>query len=129
MSLLGSKSKVSRSRLTVVPDVDETIASCGDKAFLMKAGSVSSPLLGGVARLSYVHRRSGGVLWSACSERCMRQVLNIINPAGIRISRHPTRDTVWFYGDSYHEENLLRLRRPMEGVVMDREPWADRARL
>lgn len=115
--LLGPKKKRYHSRLTVVLDVDETIVSYGDKAYRMRAGIVARPYLAEL--LDYLTSIDAEVvLWSACSERYMRQVLNVIDPAGIRISQYIVRHRDWFTKDNYYEKNVLWLKRPLDDVIM-----------
>lgn len=114
--LLGPKKKRYRSRLTVVLDVDETIVSFGDKAFRMKAGLVTRPYLAEL--LDYLSSIDAEVvLWSACSERYMRQVLNVIDPSGIRISQYITKSKLWFSSDNFYEKNLFWLKRDLKDVL------------
>lgn len=115
--LLGPRKKAYRSRLTVVLDVDETLLSYGDKAFRLKAGMVPRPYL--VELLDYLTSIDAEVvLWSACSERYMRQVLGIIDPSGVRVSQYITRDKEWFSQDNYYEKNVLWLKRPLEDTLI-----------
>lgn len=115
--LLGPKKKNYRSRLTVVLDVDETIVSFGDKAFRMKAGMVARPYLAEL--LDYLAEIDAEVvLWSACTERYMSQVLNVIDPSGVRVSQYITRHRDWFSSDNFYEKNLLWLKRDLKDVLM-----------
>ncbi|KPI89915.1 hypothetical protein ABL78_0987 [Leptomonas seymouri] len=115
--LLGPRKKAYRSRLTVVLDVDETLLSYGDKAFRLKAGLVPRPYLAEL--LDYLTSIDAEVvLWAACSERYMRQVLGIIDPSGIRVSQYITRDNEWFSQDNYYEKNVLWLKRPLEDTII-----------
>ncbi|CCW63625.1 unnamed protein product [Phytomonas sp. EM1] len=115
--LLGPKKKAYRSRLTIVLDVDETILSYGDKAFRMKAGLIPRPYLAEL--LDYLTTIDAEVvLWSACSDRYMRQVLGVIDPSGIRISHYITRSNDWFTKDNYYEKNILWLKRPLEDTLI-----------
>ncbi|CBH09542.1 hypothetical protein, conserved [Trypanosoma brucei gambiense DAL972] len=117
LGLIGPKKKNYRSRLTVVLDVDETIVSYGDKAFRMKAGLVPRPYLAELLDyLSFIDAEV--VLWSACSERYMQQVLNVIDPSGIRVSQCIVRNRDWFTGDNYYEKNILWLKRPLEDTLI-----------
>ncbi|RNF07349.1 nuclear lim interactor-interacting factor [Trypanosoma conorhini] len=117
LGLLGPKKKAYRSRLTVVLDVDETIVSYGDKAFRMKAGMVVRPYLAEL--LDYLAAIDAEVvLWSGCSERYMRQVLNVIDPGGIRVSQYIVRHRDWFTRDNYYEKNVLWLKRPLEDTLI-----------
>lgn len=114
--LLGPKKKKYRSRLTVVLDVDETIVSFGDKAFRMKAGLIARPYLAEL--LDYLSSIDAEViLWSACSERYMRQVLHVIDPSGIRISQYITKSKLWFSSDNFYEKNVLWLKRDLKDVL------------
>lgn len=114
--LLGPKKKKYRSRLTVVLDVDETIVSFGDKAFRMKAGLVARPYLAEL--LDYLSSIDAEVvLWSACSERYMRQVLQVIDPNGIRISQYITKHKSWFSSDNFYEKNLFWLKRDLKDTL------------
>lgn len=114
--LLGPKKKKYRSRLTVVLDVDETIVSFGDKAYRMKAGLVARPYLAEL--LDYLSSIDAEVvLWCACSERYMRQVLQVIDPSGIRISHYVTKDKSWFSSDNFYEKNLLWLKRDLKDIL------------
>eukprot|EP00796_Vickermania_ingenoplastis_P001936 gene1936-1175_t len=115
--LLGPKKKAYRSRLTIVLDVDETIVSFGDKAFRMKAGMVARPYLAEL--LDYLSEIDAEVvLWSACTERYMRQVLQVIDPDGVRISQYITKDAEWFSQDNYYEKNVLWLKRHLDDILM-----------
>lgn len=115
--LIGPKKKQYRSRLTVVLDIDETIVSYGDKAFRMKAGMVCRPYLAEL--LDYLTSIDAEViLWSACSDRYMNQVLSVIDPQGTRISSFVGRSRNWFTRDNYYEKNLLWLKRDMKNVLM-----------
>lgn len=115
--LLGPRKKNYRSRLTVVLDVDETLLSYGDKAFRLKAGLVARPYLAEL--LDYLTSIDAEVvLWAACSERYMRQVLGVIDPSGVRVSQYITRDKEWFSKDNYYEKNVLWLKRPLENVLI-----------
>ncbi|KEG08256.1 nuclear lim interactor-interacting factor [Trypanosoma grayi] len=117
LGLIGPKKKAYRSRLTIVLDVDETIISYGDKAFRMKAGMIPRPYLAEL--LDYLTEIDAEVvLWSACSERYMRQVLSVIDPAGIRISQYIVRHSDWFTQDNYYEKNALWLKRPLEDTLI-----------
>jgi hypothetical protein len=115
--LLGPRKKNYRSRLTVVLDVDETLLSYGDKAFRLKAGLVPRPYLAEL--LDYLTSIDAEVvLWAACSERYMRQVLGIIDPNGVRVSQYVARDKEWFSKDNYYEKNVLWLKRPLEDTII-----------
>lgn len=115
--LLGPKKKRFRSRLTVIFDVDETILSYGDKAYRMKAGMVPRPYLAEL--LDYLSSIDAEViLWSACSDRYMRQVLGVIDPDGVRVSQYLTRDRDWFTNDHFYEKNILWLKRPLEDTLI-----------
>lgn len=115
--LLGPRKKQYRSRLTIVLDVDETIVSYGDKAFRLKAGLVPRPYLAEL--LNYLTSIDAEVvLWSASSERYMRQVLGVIDPSGVRVSQYLTRDKEWFTQDNYYEKNILWLKRPPEDTLI-----------
>lgn len=115
--LLGPRKKQYRSRLTVVLDVDETLVSYGDKAYRLKAGMVPRPYLAEL--LDYLSSIDAEVvLWTAASERYLRQVLSVIDPNGIRISQYITRDREWFTQDNYYEKNLLWLKRPLADTIM-----------
>ncbi|KPA84229.1 putative mitochondrial TFIIF-stimulated CTD phosphatase [Leptomonas pyrrhocoris] len=115
--LLGPRKKNYRSRLTVVLDVDETLLSYGDKAFRLKAGLVPRPYLAEL--LDYLTSIDAEVvLWAACSERYMRQVLGIIDPSGVRVTQYITRDKEWFSKDNYYEKNVLWLKRPLEDTII-----------
>ncbi|GET89872.1 hypothetical protein, conserved [Leishmania tarentolae] len=115
--LLGPRKKQYRSRLTIVLDVDETIVSYGDKAFRLKAGLVPRPYLAEL--LDYLTSIDAEVvLWSASSERYMRQVLGIIDPMGVRVSQYLSRSREWFTHDNYYEKNILWLKRPLEDTLI-----------
>lgn len=115
--LIGPKKKPYRSRLTVVLDVDETIVSYGDKAFRMNAGLVPRPYLAEL--LDYLTSIDAEViLWAACTDRYMRQVLNVIDPSGIRVSSYITRNHQWFSSDNYYEKNIAWLKRPREDCLL-----------
>mmetsp|Transcript_51740 Transcript_51740/g.59440 ORF Transcript_51740/g.59440 Transcript_51740/m.59440 type:complete len:342 (+) Transcript_51740:79-1104(+) len=115
--LLGPKKKHFRSRLTVVLDLDETIVSYGDKAFRMRAGMVPRPYLAEL--LDFLCEIDAEViLWSACSDRYMKQVLQVIDPSGQRITQTITRSNDWFTHDHFYEKNLAWIKRNMNDVVM-----------
>ncbi|KAK7197759.1 NLI interacting factor-like phosphatase [Novymonas esmeraldas] len=115
--LLGPRKKQYRSRLTVVLDVDETIVSYGDKAFRLKAGLVPRPYLAEL--LDYLASIDAEVvLWSAASERYMRQVLSVVDPGGVRVSQYLSRDKEWFTQDNYYEKDVHWLRRPLEDILI-----------
>ncbi|KAH9588842.1 FCP1 homology domain [Trypanosoma melophagium] len=117
VGLIGPKKKPYRSRLTVVMDVDETILSYGDKAFRMKAGMIPRPYLAEL--LDYLSSIDAEVvLWSACSERYMRQVLSVIDPTGVRISQYIVGNRDWFTHDNYYEKNICWLKRPLEDTLI-----------
>lgn len=124
--LLGPKKKRYRSRLTVVLDIDETIVSYGDKAYRMRAGIVARPYLAEL--LDYLASIDAEVvLWSGCSERYMRQVLNVVDPAGIRVSQYITRSRDWFTRDNYYEKNVLWLKRPLaDTLIIENRPLSVR---
>ncbi|KAF8279786.1 putative NLI interacting factor-like phosphatase [Trypanosoma cruzi] len=125
--LIGPKKKAYRSRLTIVLDLDETILSYGDKAFRMKAGMVVRPYLAEL--LDYLSSIDAEVvLWSACSERYMRQVLNVIDPSGVRVSQYIVRHRDWFTQDNYYEKNILWLKRPLEDtLIVENRPLSVRS--
>jgi hypothetical protein len=115
--LAGPKKKKYRSRLTVVLDVDETILSYGDKAFRMKAGMVPRPYL--TELLDYLAQIDAEViLWSACTDRYMKQVLALLDPNGDRISHYLTRSNKWFTRDAYYEKNIVWLKRDLANTII-----------
>ncbi|CCW70468.1 unnamed protein product [Phytomonas sp. Hart1] len=115
--LLGPKKKAYHSRLTIVLDVDETILSYGDKAFRLKAGLIPRPYLAEL--LDYLTTIDAEVvLWSACSDRYMRQVLGVIDPSGVRISHYIIRNNDWFTRDHYYEKNIMWLKRSLEDTLI-----------
>jgi hypothetical protein len=115
--LIGPKKKIYRSRLTVVLDVDETIVSYGDKAFRMRAGLVTRPYLAEL--LDYLNEIDAEViLWSACSNRYMKHVLQAIDPNGTRVSQFLVRDDVWYVRDGFYEKNIRWLNRGLDNVVV-----------
>ncbi|EPY37025.1 nuclear lim interactor-interacting factor [Strigomonas culicis] len=115
--LIGPKKKKYRSRLTVVLDVDETLVSYGDKAFRMQAGLVARPHLAEL--LDYLTDIDAEVvLWAACSERYMKQVLSVIDPTGVRVSQYVTRDKEWFTNDNYYEKNIAWLKRSYDDTLI-----------
>lgn len=115
--LIGPKKKKYKSRLTVVLDVDETLVSYGDKAFRMKAGLVPRPYLAEL--LDYLAKIDAEViLWSACSERYMKQVLTILDPNGSRVSHYITRSNDWFSSDNFYEKNIAWLKRNFDDTLI-----------
>lgn len=114
--LIGPKRKPYKSRLTVVLDVDETIISYGDKAYRLRAAVVPRPFLAEL--LDYLTTIDAEViLWSASSERYMKQVVHAIDPTGVRISHYITRDPIWMTRDHFYEKNLRWLGRNLDDVV------------
>ena len=115
--LAGPKKKKYRSRLTIVLDVDETILSYGDKAFRMKAGMVPRPYLAEL--LDYLAQIDAEViLWSACTDRYMKQVLGLIDPNGDRISHYLSRSKNWFTHDNFYEKNVAWLKRDLANTLI-----------
>ena len=115
--LAGGKLKQYRSRLTVVFDLDETIVSYGDKAFRLKAGMVPRPYLAEL--LDYLSEIDAEVIvWAASSERYVKQVLQVIDPLGTRISKFIVRSNDWFTNDRFYEKNLFWLKRDMDSTIM-----------
>lgn len=115
--LLGDKKKVYKSRLTVVFDIDETIVSYGDKAFRMKAGMIPRPHLAEL--LDYLCTIDAEVvLWSAASDRYTKQVLQVIDPSGQRVSSSISRSNDWFTKDHYYEKNAHWLKRDMNNTLI-----------
>lgn len=115
--LVGDKKKLYKSRLTVVFDVDETVVSYGDKAFRMKAGMVPRPYLAEL--LDYLCSIDAEVImWSASSDRYMKQVLQVIDPTGQRVSATISRSNNWFTKDHYYEKNLHWLKRDMNDTIL-----------
>lgn len=115
--LAGAKKRRFRSRLTVVLDVDETIVSYGDKAFRLQASVVPRPYLAEL--LDFLTEIDAEViLWSACSDRYMKQVLSTIDPNGIRVSSFICRDRRWFRDEMYYEKNVFWLKRDPNSTLM-----------
>jgi hypothetical protein len=115
--LLGDKKKAYKSRLTVVFDVDETVVSYGDKAFRMKAGMIPRPHLAEL--LDYLCTIDAEVvLWSAASDRYTKQVLQVIDPSGQRVSASISRSNDWFTKDHYYEKNAHWLNRDMKDTLI-----------
>ena len=125
--LIGPKKKMYKSRLTVVMDVDETILSYGDKAFRLRAGLVPRPYLAEL--FDYLNSIDAEVvLWSACSDRYMKQILNNIDPQGIRISQYIVRDNTWFTRDNWYEKNIRWLNRSLDHcIIIENRPAAVRS--
>lgn len=124
--LIGEKKKQYKSRLTVVLDLDETIVSYGDKAYRMKAGMIPRPYLAEL--LDYLCSIDAEVIiWSACSDRYMRQVLRVIDPSGQRISDSIARSGDWFTKDHYYEKNVHWLKRnPADTIIIENRALAVR---
>lgn len=115
--LVGRKRRQYKSRLTVILDVDETIVSYGDRAYRMRAPVVPRPHLAEL--LDFLSEIDAEViLWSACSDRYMKQVLQSIDPHGVRVSHYLTRDPLWYSKDHYYEKNVRWLRRPLDDIIM-----------
>ena len=100
----------------MVLDVDETIVSYGDKAYRLRAALVPRPFLAEL--LDYLSSIDAEViLWSASSERYMKQVVHAIDPSGIRISHYITRDPIWMSRDHFYEKNLRWLGRDLNDTI------------
>ena len=124
--LVGKKKRVYKSRLTVVLDVDETICSFGDKAYRLRAPMVPRPFLSEL--LDYLCEIDCEiVLWAACSDRYMKQILHAIDPQGIRISSFLTRDESWYSRDFFYEKNIHWLKRnPNDTLIIENRPLSVR---
>lgn len=124
--LIGPKSRIFKSRLTVVLDVDETLVSYGDKAFRLKAGVVPRPYLAEL--LDYlVSIDAEVVLWSSCSARYMEEVKSAIDPNKTKFAKTITRDPIWFSGDNYYEKNIAWLKRnPDDVLIVENRPLSVR---
>lgn len=125
--LIGPKKKFFRSRLTVVFDVDETIVSYGDKAFRLRAGMVPRPYLAEL--LDYLASIDAEViLWAASSDRYMKQVVQAIDPQGVRISQYIVRDKSWFSEDNWYEKNIRWLKRNVDDtLIIENRPLSVRS--
>ena len=126
MGLIGQKKRVFKSRLTVVLDVDETIASFGDKAYRLRAPLVPRPYLAEL--LDYLCEIDCEIiLWAACSDRYMKQVLHSLDPQGVRISNFITRNDSWYSRDFFYEKNISWLKRnPNDTIIIENRPLSVR---
>jgi TFIIF-interacting CTD phosphatase-like protein len=58
------------------------------------------------------------IVWAASSERYVKQVLQVIDPLGTRISKFIVRSNDWFTNDRFYEKNLFWLKRDMDSTIM-----------
>lgn len=124
--LAGPKKRVFKSRMTVVLDVDETIVSFGDKAYRLRAPLVPRPYLAEL--LDYLCEIDAEIiLWSACSDRYMKQILHSLDPQGVRFSTFITRNESWYSRDFFYEKNVSWLKRnPNDVVIIENRPLSVR---